>query len=582
MKSFLAAVHILFLCSFAVRWFLPPSSVGIGDWDWVFSDAWLSTTGLVERGWPALWSIQIAGGAPLAGNPESLAYSPLLLFPLALGPILGTKVLVVLLIVAGLVGCHRLGLRWIGDPVGSAVFAFVFVFSGYFAIHFRAGHFPWATFYLVPWILLFIDRLLFDPTPSLGGSLGLLVSLVLLFSGTVYHPLVFFLLPVAAIYGVVNGRDASRNRVRHVLLLVLCAVALTMPRWLAVIDWQWHSPRTVQTGHGGMPLIGMAEMLLTPVKDYKTRVRFGGSGVWEYWSYVGIIASILAIVSVLTQERLWNFARLCIGGAVILAWRGPWGNGLEWLSSFVPVLGSVRVYSRFLVLGVFAMALLAGGGVGALRSRLRGRFAGLPFLLLLAMVGDYWLVVRPIWSKVFALPPAEVYSDWAVSLEGPPYTMIRSVPYVQDFTDDQDNFNSRMLPLLMAGAVVRNPYVTLNGVPWMPTEGKVVESLPEASYQLRNHRLEFWGDFREGQEIAINLQCPRHYWRVADRSTARIQRQHGAIKLVILKPCQYLLVTIRTGLETAGWVVSGIGIVLAAAVLWRERALGRRDNFRAL
>jgi hypothetical protein len=571
-RLLIGAILVVFSCSFALAWFLHPSSVGIGDWDWVFSDAYLSVRALLERGWLPLWSIQMSGGAPLAGNPESLSYSPFLLIPLTLGPILGTKVLVVLLIAAGVVGCYRLGLRWIEDSLGSTVFAFVFVFSGHFAIHLRAGHFPWAMFYLIPWILLFADRLLVDSTPRPGASVGLLVCLLLVFSGPVYHPVVFFLIPVSLIYGVVNCRNIELGRARHVLLLVLCAVLLTMPRWLAVIDWQRRSPRDVPE-HGGMPFLSIGEMLLTPIEDYKTRTAWGGSGIWEYWSYVGIVSGILSLVgAVSAQVRGRSLAVRCIGMAALLSW-GPWGSGLEWFASYIPFLSSVRVYSRFLVLAVFGIALLAGCGIRMLRSKMQGRFVWLPLLLSLAIVGEYWVVVRPIWGRIFALLPAEEYQDWGTTLEGAPYTAIRSAPVVQKFTDKQENFNSRMLPLLMAGAIVRNSYTALNGVYWLPIrEGQVVEGLPESQYRLRNHELEFWGAFFPGDEIKIRLRCKKSYWKVADRSTARIYGDSGGTTLVILRPCNYVRISVRSGLEIGGWIVSGLGIVITAAVLWRERS----------
>src|SRR5262249_55961062 len=156
----------------------------------------------------------------------------------------------------GFAGCLRLGVRWIGDPLGAVVFAFLFVFSGHFAIHFRAGHFPWAMFYLVPVILICADELVFDEDPSARASIGLLVSLALVFTGAVYHPLVFFLGPVAIIYAWAR-RDAPRARARHAMLLCLCAAAIAMPRFAAVLEWQAKSPREV-AGHGGASLVDLA------------------------------------------------------------------------------------------------------------------------------------------------------------------------------------------------------------------------------------------------------------------------------------------------------------------------------------
>jgi hypothetical protein len=178
--------------------------------------------------------------------------------------------------------------------------------------------------------------------------------------------------------------------------------------------------------------------------------------------------------------------------------------------------------------------------------------------------------VRPVWQKIFALPVTEVYADWGAPAAGPPYLTIRRAPPVQWFSDEEDNFNSRMLPLLMAGAVVGNAYEAVT-VPWMRAlGGSVVENLPESAYRLRNHELELWGEFRPGQEIKTHLRHLESYWRVADPECARIRDDDGEIGLVMLKPCGYVAISIRPGFETAGWVVSAIGLAMTAAMLWRK------------
>ena len=425
-------------------------------------------------------------------------------------------------------------------------------------------------FYLVPWVLLFADRCLFDPAAGLQVSLGLLATLVLLFSGSVYHPLVFFLVPVTVVYAAVGCREAPWCSIRRVLLLVLSAVLITMPRWLAIVDWQRRFPRYVP-GHGGMPLLKMGEMLFTSIEDYNLRVPWGGSGLWEYWSYAGMVAGLVALASIRVRARWRQLARGFIIAGLILAWRGPWGSLLEWVSPYLPIAPSVRVYSRFLVLVVLGIALLAGGGLATLRQHAttRGLFWA-PTLLVIAMAADYYIVVQPIWSRVFSLRPDEAYADWGLSLRDPPYSVVRSAPFTLESGNAGGEFNSRMLPLLMGGAVVGNAYATLNGVPWMERgDGKVVESLPEDAYQLTNHNLEFWGDFTPGQEIAINLHFVEAYWKVDDRKVARIYDDDGMIRLQILEPCHHVRITMRSGWESAGWAAAGIGFLLAAVAPWR-------------
>src|SRR5205085_2411690 len=121
-----------------------------------------------------------------------------------------------------------------------------------------------------------------------------------------------------------------------------------------------------------------------------------------------------------------------------------------------------------------AMALSAGGAIGVLRRRSSKPLAWLSLLLLVAIVCEYALVVRPIWSRVFALPVEDAYPNWGVVVPGLRYATVLSAPPFQERTRDRELFNSRMLPLLTAGAVVRNAYITM-ATPWpRPPEGRVV------------------------------------------------------------------------------------------------------------
>jgi len=570
------AVSIAYFASFAVGWFLPTSLVGIGDWDWVFSDAWVSCRALVERGWPGWWSIQLAGGTPLVGNPESLAASPFLALPLLFGPIVGIKLLVVLLVVVGFAACLWLGMRWIGDPLGAATFAFLFVFSGHFAIHFRAGHFPWAMFYLVPAILLCVDALLFDEISRRGASIGLVVGAALLLTGTVYHPLVFFLGPLALAYALVR-RDVPRARVVYVLLLGLSAVLIAMPRFAAVLEWQAKSPREV-AGHGGISIVELARMLLVPIDDYKAYFPHG-SGIWEYWSYVGTVGVALAALSLAERRlsRVIAIATTAVG--VALAWRTPWGGVLDWLSA-LPLVGSIRVASRFLGLVVFGLALGAGGAIAGLRAKVSPRFRWVPLFLALAIVGEHWLVVRPIWTRVFEVPLSEAYPDWQSATSDREYSVVRSAPPFQPFTPAGDMYNSRMLPILMAGDVVPNAYTALTLHHLRLPDGPLVHGgPPDLRYRIGNQWIDLDGDLRPGEDVTVAVRSPHHAWKVDDRSCARPQNDEGEMRVVMLKRCGHVHLSMHSSWELVGWIVAAIGLALGVWLIRRgpnvDSKLGR-------
>ena len=561
------------VCALAAAWFALPDAVGVGDWDWVFSDAWLSASGLLERHAPAFWSVQISGGAPLLGDPQSLSASPLLLLPIALGPIVGVKALVLLLLVVGLVGCFRVGLRWIGEPLGASAFALAFVFSGYFAIHLRVGHFAWAMFYLVPWILLFADRVLTEPVARARDAAGLIVSLVLMFSGPVYQALVFFLLPALWVCAVSRWNGAPWVRWRSALLSLLCSILITMPRWMAVFDWQWRSPREVLE-HGGIPLVDLGAMLITRVLDYRRYVGWGQSGIWEYWCYTGVAGAALAAASLVLAPRLRSLVAASIALGVVLAWRAPWGNPLEALAAYVPILLSIRVYSRFLVLVVFGVMLASGASISALRVRSR-LFARIAAVLALALIVENVAVAWPIWRAVFSLDPRTVYASWDTPSLEPRFSEVRPAPPVQRFSSTHDNFNSRMLPLLKAGFVVRHAYSALALPPVDLPNGSIVDGNPPPRFRLQNHRVDLWGDFQPGQTMFVRLRYLRHYnWKVKDRRTAEIYNQEGDVAVHILRPCRHVVLRLRNTWEMAGWVFSVLGVAAAAGFLWIDTGAG--------
>jgi len=555
------AVPYLFLASFAIGWFQPSSSVGIADWDLFYSHAWLAVHGLLERGAPARWTIQLAGGAPLAGDPNALTHTPLLLIPLLFGPIVGIKLLVVVSLALGLVGVQRLGERWIGDPLGASVFAFVFVFSGCFAIHLQAGHLPWAFFPLAVWTVLFADRLLFDGTAGTTDSLGFLASLTLVFVGTVYHSLVFFLIPLGLAYALSLRARPDHERVQDLKALVLCALALTLPRLLALAAWQLQSPRTIASP-GGMPLFAFAQMLVIPVDDFNHRVPWSFNGVWEHWLYPGIVATPLAIVGAARPSSVRRLAVAAVLVAFALVWIAPWGNSLARIAPYVPFLDSVRVYSRFGVLVVFSIALLAGAEIARLRRDPRG--AWFAAVLSLLIVADYGVFTRPIWQRVFSFAPAKVYPDWGIHRDAAPYDEVLLAPDYRPPT-----MNSRMLPLLMTGAVVSNAYVSPR-LPWdRPTPGHTVTAPPGTSVQLQNQTLDFFGDFAPGDTILAKIRYRENIWKLTDETAARIEADEGGMRIVVLRSCRHVQVALRDRGDTIAWIVAALGLIASVRELRR-------------
>jgi hypothetical protein len=105
------------------------------------------------------------------------------------------------------------------------------------------------------------------------------------------------------------------------------------------------------------------------------------------------------------------------------------------------------------------------------------------------------------------------------------------------------------------------PGIALNG-------GSVVGGIPGVHYQISNHRLELWGDFRVGQQLSINLRFI-DYWEAGDRKSYRLNSDHGGMRLKILRPCHHIVMSIHPAWEMIAWIVSGIGLTFAVILLWR-------------
>jgi hypothetical protein len=565
-------LYSLLWCLLAVSWLKQPFNVGVGDWDWVFSDAFQSLNGFLERGWFPFWTIQTRGGAPLAGNPESISQSPFVFILIAAGSLVGIKLLLLWLVGIGMLGCHVLGKRWFRDPWAAAGFTFVFIFSGYFAIHLRVGHLMWAMFFLVPWILYFIDRLLFAQRLYSRDAWGLLIAMVLFILGPVYHSLVFFLIPVFICYMASRALKADGKRLWLVISVFVLAIIISLPRVIAITYWELINPRNILWSDR-FSLIDIFRMLFIPIEDYYTPVHSGNYGIWEYWAFIGVFSCILAAFGILSREW-WKWFALCLLGiGMILSLSNKQGMAFLALLHGLPILSSVRIYSRFLVLIVFGIALLVGGGITAIRcktvSHPHFRWA---WLLLFFVVIDYLIHVIPIWTQIFSVAPEPVYDTWSLKESDPPYSRIVSAPAFQEFINNSDRFDSRMFPLIKAKTVVSNAYTGVNLPPFLPSGDKILEWPQNIQYIIDNHQIKLYGSFSPGQSIKLNLLY-HTYWKSAMPEKVSVEKDGNLMRLSIQQACTFILIKISEPWEKMAWMISPFGILgmILVDILWQRK-----------
>jgi hypothetical protein len=103
------------------------------------------------------------------------------------------------------------------------------------------------------------------------------------------------------------------------------------------------------------------------------------------WAGVyGLIAVAGFVLSLGPLVRVWG---------VVLTRHGPY----DWLQRVVPGMGGMRVPSRFALVGITGLSVLAGVGARLVAERVRPRFrTAMAALLLIGVVADGWAVPIPI------------------------------------------------------------------------------------------------------------------------------------------------------------------------------------------
>ena len=145
--------------------FLHPDGIRSGDAyrdnDWLsilLFPAWLHTA-VTELGQFPLWCPYVGGGYPAVLHPSDLSLTPLALPVLALGPVWGIKVDLLLLTLVGGLGVLGLAREHLGLGPWAATFSAVaYVAAGWFPSMMMVGFFNLAIYHLVPPLLLCLVR----------------------------------------------------------------------------------------------------------------------------------------------------------------------------------------------------------------------------------------------------------------------------------------------------------------------------------------------------------------------------------------------------------------------------------------
>jgi hypothetical protein len=384
-------------------------SIGEDDWQF-FAQMWEAARVAIQRfgEWP-LWNPYQCGGITLWGNPQSPAFSPLFLPALALGTALALKARLLLLCWLGLAGMHRLATRVYGLRTLPALLAAVaWVCSGFFSWHTHVGHVPFQTFWLFPWVLYFARRAEADLRYCAAAAAAIFFMVI---DGATY-PLPYLGLFLACDTLFRLPAVAARTRLRRLVALAWTgALALTMSalRIVPTLITLRRMPRNLSDTDS----ISLSDALLI-LTARKHEWRFDPHQyTWhEYGCFIGWTVLALGSLGFMLALRKRPslaasavFFLLCMLGNVAPFF--PWP-----LLKKLPVLESLRIPSRFVVLFTFYVSLLAALALDWIQAQLerfvpaqgavpRALRAGLVPLILLAVGMDIFsvnLATNELWT----------------------------------------------------------------------------------------------------------------------------------------------------------------------------------------
>ena len=383
------------------------SNWGIRDWDLFTTLHAAAVRSIVDYGQFPFWNPYIGGGNILFAHPEVPVLNPLFALQLVFGALIGLKLQIIIVYYIGFIGCYKLA-RQIGIGFyGAFIPPLVYMLSSYFSLHFAAGHIPFHYFAALPWLVIYYKRSLDQPIHIL--SMGAVTALMILGSGAAV-PLVFslFFLFLISLFDI-----SKINRLRPPLFAIsggLCGIVFGAVKFIPMVDYLSRHPWIPDGAVMKTPLSLLPTMLFNFNQSMFSGYAVGCVWDWhEFGAYLGPIAALLILAGLIFQFREnlpWLILTIVSLVLVLGSFASPWS---PWdLLHRLPGFESMRVPSRFILLALFALALMAGRGMDALVSLFSYRRGAMTILLFCAIAGTHLLVSLPILGEAFTVLPDRI------------------------------------------------------------------------------------------------------------------------------------------------------------------------------
>jgi len=392
---------------------------GQADWDQhFFYNAVPRETILTYQQIP-LWNPYYCGGNVLLAHPESTWLSPFFIFILIFGTVIGLKIQLLFHMILGMFGMFLLSKHLKLKTISCYVPAFVFMLSSWFILHIFVGHTLYLTMAYLPFAFLFYLESLKKTRYSLLSAL----VLVMMFFGGGTYPFVFSILFLAVFSFFRAIKNKNIKPIKIILIIITITLLLGAVKFLPtyffikenayiINDKQPVSIKTFLEG-----LLNRDQNIKDsrtfyseftyPHREYKQeelreiKLKIKTRWSWhEYSGYIGIIPFILFIsLLFLLVKKEWDW--IATTAIFIILYFGVFHAILQILPLFKSLHGS----SRFIIIIVFCIALLAGKAFSFFEAKkFRCKDYVLIFIILLILI-DLITVIFPYSNTIFIRKP---------------------------------------------------------------------------------------------------------------------------------------------------------------------------------
>ncbi len=337
------------------------------DWDHFYSSAEADLRSLLVFHELPLWSYQFCAGVTRIGDPQSFSLSPLFLFHLIFGTILGFKLLIVSLNLLGIYfGKKILELFVDIEPTFLWAISVITLTSNFFIWHTIAGHVTFALFHLGLGILYYFLKEAHCSYFSWKRSIALFFLIQSLFSAAFYPVVVYLFIPLIPLFAFFT--ITKFRKLRSFFLATLLGLLFSAYKWISVLDYQLKHPRVL----GGIDnektsLVELIGHFISPSSFTKVLLPFKELHQWAVWEYSFFTPLILLFIFLFFALR-WEpldtnkMLRKVVFFATLpfilsLGFQGPY-SPYTFLNHYI-FNDSLRVHSRFALSLLFLISFTA-------------------------------------------------------------------------------------------------------------------------------------------------------------------------------------------------------------------------------